>query len=190
MVVQPLLWRCTTHESILSKDISLRQKSKILFTTISFQYIHILGKITLVVIPGTATQEHYPNIEVTAADFDDCIPEYNDGLEQDCSISIANTLEILQSCTKPSIKCTCTQSCSVLNKMIGYPLCSSNNDHQVVKPYYNEPVQKRYKSSNGVTFLLHKPSILYHLLTLILQQIKSLSPNRSYGRILNPSMDK
>ena len=28
---------------------------------------------------------------------------YVDGLVQDCSISIANTLEILQSCTKPSI---------------------------------------------------------------------------------------
>ena len=26
-----------------------------------------------------------------------------DGLVQDCSISIANALEILQSCTKPSI---------------------------------------------------------------------------------------
>ena len=30
---------------------------------------------------------------------------YNDGLVQDCSISIANALEILQSCTKPSIWC-------------------------------------------------------------------------------------
>ena len=29
--------------------------------------------------------------------------QYIDGLAQDCSISIANTLEILQSCTKPSI---------------------------------------------------------------------------------------
>ena len=28
---------------------------------------------------------------------------YIDGLAQDCSISIANALEILQSCTKPSI---------------------------------------------------------------------------------------
>ena len=28
---------------------------------------------------------------------------YPDGLVQDCSISIANALEILQSCTKPSI---------------------------------------------------------------------------------------
>ena len=28
---------------------------------------------------------------------------YVDGLVQDCSISIANALEILQSCTKPSI---------------------------------------------------------------------------------------
>ena len=28
---------------------------------------------------------------------------YIDGLVQDCSISIANALEILQSCTKPSI---------------------------------------------------------------------------------------
>ena len=30
---------------------------------------------------------------------------YSDGLVQDCSISIANALEILQSCTKPSIWC-------------------------------------------------------------------------------------
>ena len=29
------------------------------------------------------------------------MPVYIDGLVQDCSISIANTLEILQSCTKP-----------------------------------------------------------------------------------------
>ena len=29
-----------------------------------------------------------------------------DGLVQDCSISIANALEILQSCTKPSISTT------------------------------------------------------------------------------------
>ena len=29
--------------------------------------------------------------------------DYSDGLVQDCSISIANALEILQSCTKPSI---------------------------------------------------------------------------------------
>ena len=28
---------------------------------------------------------------------------YIDGLVQDCSIAIANTLEILQSCTQPSI---------------------------------------------------------------------------------------
>ena len=28
---------------------------------------------------------------------------YIDGLAQDCSISIANALEMLQSCTKPSI---------------------------------------------------------------------------------------
>ena len=28
---------------------------------------------------------------------------YIDGLEQDCSNSIANALELLQSCTKPSI---------------------------------------------------------------------------------------
>ena len=28
---------------------------------------------------------------------------YLDGLGQDCSLSIANALEILQSCTKPSI---------------------------------------------------------------------------------------
>ena len=33
------------------------------------------------------------------------VRDYFDGLGQDCSISIANTLEILQSCTKPSI-CT------------------------------------------------------------------------------------
>ena len=37
--------------------------------------------------------------EVTDGTFDFHI----DGLVQDCSISIANTLEILQSCTKPSI---------------------------------------------------------------------------------------
>ena len=29
--------------------------------------------------------------------------EYNDGFVQDCSNSIANTLELLQSCTKPLI---------------------------------------------------------------------------------------
>ena len=34
-----------------------------------------------------------------------CFDKYIDGLVQDCSISIANALEILQSCTKPSI-CT------------------------------------------------------------------------------------
>ena len=33
---------------------------------------------------------------------------YLDGLVQDCSISIANALEILQACTKPS-KCSCLQ---------------------------------------------------------------------------------
>ena len=33
----------------------------------------------------------------------DSICIYIDGLVQDCSISIANTLEILRSCTKPSI---------------------------------------------------------------------------------------
>ena len=33
---------------------------------------------------------------------------YIDGLVQDCSISIANTLEILQSCAKPSICCNVT----------------------------------------------------------------------------------
>ena len=33
---------------------------------------------------------------------------YNNGLVQDCSISIANAMEILQSCTKPlERKCPC-----------------------------------------------------------------------------------
>ena len=32
---------------------------------------------------------------------------YIDGLVQDCSNSIANALELLQSCTKPSICCSC-----------------------------------------------------------------------------------
>ena len=31
---------------------------------------------------------------------------HSDGFMQDCSISIAKALEILQSCTKPSIHCT------------------------------------------------------------------------------------
>ena len=31
-----------------------------------------------------------------------CIPYIIDGLVQDCSNSIANALELLQSCTKPS----------------------------------------------------------------------------------------
>ena len=34
---------------------------------------------------------------------------YFDGLEHDCSISSANALEILQSCTKPSINPSCAE---------------------------------------------------------------------------------
>ena len=34
-----------------------------------------------------------------------CESSYIDGFEQDCNISIANALEILQSCTKPSREC-------------------------------------------------------------------------------------
>ena len=33
--------------------------------------------------------------------------QYVDGLVQDCSISIANTLDILQSCTKPLMRLLC-----------------------------------------------------------------------------------
>ena len=35
-----------------------------------------------------------------------CVNEDIDNLVQDCSNPIANTLELLQSCTKPSIRCS------------------------------------------------------------------------------------
>ena len=35
-----------------------------------------------------------------------CVPRYIDGLVQDCSNSIVNALELLQSCTKPSVLTT------------------------------------------------------------------------------------
>ena len=35
--------------------------------------------------------------------------QYFDGLVQDCSVSIANALDILQSCAKPSILWYCIQ---------------------------------------------------------------------------------
>ena len=49
-----------------------------------------------------------------------CLPasvltrEYIDGLVWDCSISIASTLEILQSCAKPSIYCSTAAGSAVL----------------------------------------------------------------------------
>ena len=45
-----------------------------------------------------------------------------DGLVQDCSISIANPLEILQSCTKPP------KSCTLLLLLIAQLLYNSRND--------------------------------------------------------------
>ena len=42
---------------------------------------------------------------------------YNDGLVQDCSICSALAMEILQSCTKPSIKCSAIIKWSVFSKM-------------------------------------------------------------------------
>ena len=39
----------------------------------------------------------------------DCLWDYVDGLVQDCNKSIANTLELLQSCIKPSMWYICVQ---------------------------------------------------------------------------------
>ena len=40
---------------------------------------------------------------ISDTDTDWILQEYTDGLVQDCSISIGNALEILQSCTQTSI---------------------------------------------------------------------------------------
>ena len=50
-------------------------------------------------ILGNAQSFKGTNIVVTAMQYRQA--GYINGLVQDCSISIANTLEILQSCTKP-----------------------------------------------------------------------------------------
>ena len=50
--------------------------------------------------------------------------DYVDGLVQDCSNPIANTLELLQSCTKPSIYV---------------------NDHRLMAKLYAKPQQSRPK---------------------------------------------
>ena len=43
---------------------------------------------------------------------------YTDGLVQDCSNSIANALELLQSYRKPSIQCGASFTWSVLSKIL------------------------------------------------------------------------
>ena len=47
-------------------------------------------------------QDFPPDYTMHCYTFDNAIPQI-DGVVQDCSISIANALEILQSCTIPSI---------------------------------------------------------------------------------------
>ena len=62
------------------------------------------------------------------------------GLVQDCSISIANALEILQSCTKPSISKISFKfprgqwSYSDMTTVVGYQENTSTNGHQAVCP--------------------------------------------------------
>ena len=64
-----------------------------------------------------------------------------DGSVQDCSISTANALEILQSCTKPSIYAPC------------YSLCDR----------YNPPRPQWVNYNGGCTFQMHKYIFIYYL---------------------------
>ena len=53
--------------------------------------------------PFTSSRPNGVTVESTFWNMDKSKGEYIDGLVQDCSNSIANALELLQSCTKPSI---------------------------------------------------------------------------------------
>ena len=79
-----------------------------------------------------------------------------DGFMQDCSISIANTLEILQSCTKPSIYASVdlimliinvqaiSLSCLITHLSTGSDLCSAdflyNFSHNITENTMEIPI--------------------------------------------------
>ena len=66
------------------------------------------GHVNLVAITGTTIRVPYHTVDVAATHMnigcrDFIYRSYLDGVVQDCSNSIANAMELLQSCTKPLI---------------------------------------------------------------------------------------
>ena len=86
---------------------------------------------------------------------------------QDCSISIANTLEILQSCTEPSIYWT-------LSKRLQYLQCVSNGDTAVI-----------------TVSLPEDPTLCAHTFTLSISHIAVvLSESKTRERIISLSPEQ
>ena len=86
---------------------------------------------------------------------------YIDGLVQDCGISIANALEILQSCTKPSIYCFPWQI-SVSGALPMQPLQWRHNErdgvshhqpHDCLLNHFLKAQIKKHQSSASLTFV-------------------------------------
>ena len=62
-------------------------------------------------VPGGHYWDYYPGALSLSQDIVSHLKiKYFEGLVQDCSKSIANALELLQSCTKPTISSTGTQA--------------------------------------------------------------------------------
>ena len=98
-----------------------------------------------------------------------------DDLAQDCSISIANALEILQSCTKPSID-GLAQDCSISIANALEILQSCTKPSQYILPYslVTSPLSTRGKLINN--------SLAYD--TAILQNHTLYAPTNNCHRLL------
>ena len=114
LILQQMRCCCSTsHQSMINFDpfsnISQSTCSKVLFFVMFLWWINFwwTGTIQLLLI-------------VCQGCFISAVP-YIDGLVQDCSISSALALEILQSCTKPSI------SYMIIGKMEQYQTTTNQN---------------------------------------------------------------